>query len=97
MNKIKQKAKFIEKILIDYDLVETDKDCLNNISGALLEATNYKEVNELCPVGGAGEYYCEEEDCSVVQYEDSKKDVLYYGNDNGMYCVEHIKNHSQGL
>lgn len=36
------KAKFIEGLLFDYDLVETDKDCLHNINGALLEATNYK-------------------------------------------------------
>lgn len=52
---------------------------------------------ELIPVGTAGEFYCEEGDCNVTQYEDSKGDVLYYGNDNGMYCVEHIKNHAIGV
>lgn len=43
---LKEKAKFIEQLLFDYDLIETDNQCLNNISGALLEATQYKEPHQ---------------------------------------------------
>lgn len=28
----------IDKLLFDYDLIETDKNCLNNISGAISDA-----------------------------------------------------------
>lgn len=38
-----EKQKFIEKLLFDYDLIETDKNCMHNISGALLEATQYEQ------------------------------------------------------
>lgn len=50
----KHKNDFIEKLLVDYDLIETDNNCLNNIGSALLEATNYKEpyVSSV-----EGEYY----------------------------------------
>lgn len=40
------KKEFIEQLLVDYDLVETDKDCNYNISGALLDATLFNDKNE---------------------------------------------------
>ncbi len=40
------KKEFINKLLFDYDLVETDKDCNYNISGALLDATLWEDSKE---------------------------------------------------
>jgi hypothetical protein len=37
------KKEFIDKILFDYDLIETDEDRDGIVSGALLDATLYKE------------------------------------------------------
>lgn len=52
-----------------------------------------EKLIEYIPVVSSGTFYCEHEDCGVVQNDDSLEDVLYYGNDDGMYCKEHVKLH----
>lgn len=50
----KETTEFIEKILFDYDLVETNKDCDDMIRGALMEAVKYMPVHtiDISIVGG---------------------------------------------
>lgn len=50
------------------------------------------KTNNLTPVETAGEFFCEHEDCRVVQNNDEES-VLFYGDDNGMYCKEHVLHH----
>jgi hypothetical protein len=46
---------------------------------------------ELIPVVTSGTYYCEHGDCKVTQTDDDTEDMLFYGNNDGMYCREHVE------
>jgi hypothetical protein len=42
--------------------------------------------NTKTPVVGSGTYFCEGENCEVIQTGEEKEDILFYGIDDHMYC-----------
>lgn len=50
-----------------------------------------KEQNEsLYPVVSAGTYLCEAPSCEITQTNEDKKDILFYGHNDHMFCKKHI-------
>ncbi len=39
---------------------------------------------------GPGTYYCEYEDCDIVQTGEEEEDIIFYGIDDRMYCAKHL-------
>lgn len=45
---------------------------------------------QLAPVNSSGTYFCEYGNCDATQTDKDNKDILFYGDNNGMYCKKHI-------
>lgn len=54
------------------------------------EEGEYCSEHCLMAVVGSGRYYCEHEDCEVVQTGEESEDILFYGIDDRMYCQKHL-------
>ena len=89
---------FIDKLLFDYDLIEVDKNCDNNIKGALEDATNYQKeyykptrLDELYQ--NAISFYLDKSDIDVTEWmgiEDKEEYRTLYIKENGEcpFCGE---------
>lgn len=56
----------------------------------LLAKLEKAQNNTKTPVVGSGTYYCEAPDCDIVQTDEDREDILFYGTDDKMYCQKHL-------